>query len=130
MSIENFRSFSDIKKILFTNQDFYNGAVNTLKFSPNEFHKDAIWILKKRCYVHQNHLTYTITYGCEDDFNNKSGSSWEINIKSNEGENFVDFCLRLHENYNDILCGNMSKDGKYGDYYTLIDDIIGKEVNP
>lgn len=127
MPIPNFQDFDNIKKILFTNRDFYNGDVNTLKFSPNQFHKDAIWILKKRCYIYPNHLTYTMTYGCEDDFNNKSGSSWEINIKSEEGENFVDFCLRLHNSYDDILSGNMSKDSEYGSYYTL-NEVLGKEA--
>lgn len=119
MNIPNFRSFSDIKKIIFTNKDFYNGEVNKLKFSPNEFHKNAIWMLNKRCYIYPNHMTYEITYGYEDDFKGKSGSSWNIEIKSFEGENFIDFCLRIHDSYDDILSGNMNINYKDGCYYTL-----------
>lgn len=110
MPLEDFTSLSDIYKIVFTNYDKYNGPNQTLKFSFNSSCKNAIWILSKYCIVEQDTLYYTIDYGCKDDFeNNKKGkacSSWSLTIKSEKGENYVDFIIKIYENYEQIISGD------------------------
>ena len=122
--IPNFRSFDCIKKEVFTNRNFYNGEVNCLKFSPNECHPEAIWILKKCCFIYQDKFVYTISYGYKEDFDNakadKAHSSWDIKIESEINENYIDFCLRLYQNYEGILSGkSLVQQSKHGEYYLL-----------
>lgn len=78
----------------------------TLKFSPNEYWKDAIYILDRCFIIKKDYFVYKITYGTKDDFENKSHSSWDLSIESEIGENFMDFYNRIERNYDKIMDGN------------------------
>lgn len=110
MPIENFTSLRDIYKIIFTKYGKYNEVNNKLKFSFNSKWKNAIWILSKYCLVTKDKLYYIISYGCKDDYNNKLNgkphSSWDITIESELNENYVDFCLKIYNNYEEIISGS------------------------
>jgi hypothetical protein len=110
--IESFSTFNTVKKILFTNNDFYNKEIIKLNFSPNSSWPDAIWILNKDILVDKDDFTYRIYYGCEDDYQDSLGgkahSSWTVSIESDPGENYIDFCLRIYKNYEKILSGDKS----------------------
>lgn len=110
MPIENFKSFNDVKRRLFTNYGDYNEIVDKLNFRFNSSWDDAIWILKKYIYISNDTFSYNISYGCKDDFedakNHKAHSSWDIRIESEKNENYIDFCLRIFHNYDKILSGD------------------------
>lgn len=106
--IKEFSSFDSIKKMLFTNYDEYNKVTNKLSYPPNEYHTKAKTIFSKNIIVHKDYFTYQIIYGYEEDFKNGAGSSWDISILSRRDENYIDFCLRLHANYDKILNGDKS----------------------
>ena len=62
--------------------------------------------------ISKDKFYYCIDYGYKDDFddawNKKSHSSWTITITSDIDENFVDFCLRIFNNYDAIISGDKS----------------------
>jgi|GEM_PF-4614045 len=106
-----FSTFDEIKEILFTEKG-KNGEINNkLFFSANSYHKDAIWILSKEMIIHREHFVYRISYGCKDDYEEMKNhkyyySSWEIEIRSEDNENYIDFCLRIYNAYEMILKGS------------------------
>lgn len=110
MPLEDFTSLSDVYKIIFTKYDKYNSVNEKLNFSFNSSWADAVWILSKGCIVAKDKIYYVISYGCEDDYkdnlNSKSHSSWEITIESETNENYVDFCLRVYQHYEEIISGS------------------------
>lgn len=110
MPLENFTSLRDIYKIVFTNYGKYNELNNQLKFSFNSSWDDAVWILSKQCIVAKDRFYYQIGYGCKDDYDNhkngKSCSSWDITIESEKNENYVDFILKIYQNYDAIISGD------------------------
>lgn len=113
MPIKDFNSFDHIKKILFTKYDKYNNENVKLKFPYNRSWKHkATWILSKDCFVDKDTITYTITYGCYDDYRaslkGKAHSSWTIDIESEPNENYIDFCLRIFNDYDKIISGDKS----------------------
>ena len=83
---------------------------NKLKFSFNSSWDDAVWILSKQCIVAKDRFYYQIGYGCKDDYDNhqngKSCSSWDITIESKKDENYVDFILKIYQNYEAIISGD------------------------
>lgn len=108
--IEDFTSLKDIYKIVFTNFGKYNELNNKLKFSFNSCWKHARWILSKRCLISKDKFYYQISYGCKDDYENhkngKACSNWDITIESEKDENYIDFILKVYENYDAIISGN------------------------
>ena len=110
MPLENFTSIRDIYKIVFTNFGKYNELNNKLKFSFNSSWEDAIWILSKHCLISKDKFYYQISYGCKDDYENKQNgkvcSSWDITIESQKDENYIDFILKIYQNYDAIISGN------------------------
>ena len=71
----------------------------------NRFHR-AHWILNKYIIVTKERFAFVISHGCRDDLANskssKSHSSWEHYTWSVKGENFIDFVIRMSENYEQI----------------------------
>jgi len=110
MPLENFTSLRDIYKIIFTKYNKYNAINELLKFSFNSSWKDAVWILAKYCVITMDKFYYKISYGCRDDYENMlkntAHSSWDIYIESEVNENYVDFCLRIYNNYEAIVSGS------------------------
>lgn len=104
MPIPNFKLLIDIYKVIF------GGKNELLKFSFNHCHTDAVYIIAKSCLVKSDRFYYIIAYGCKYDHDNKlTGipcSSWDITIESEINENYVDFCMRIHDNYEAILSGS------------------------
>ena len=100
--IKAFTSFSDIKKLLFDDYKDYK-----LKAQFNSQRESAVYILGKHINIYKDYFCYVIEYGENDDYekaiNGNWGSSWEIRIISHVGENYIDFCLRLWNNYEAIL---------------------------
>lgn len=95
MPIKPFTSFEDIKN------EFLKVEKTPERFlgKPNSHWIEANVIKGKWFTICKNRIYYVLNYGFDDDHN----SSWEINICSDENENFVDFCLRVKENYKAIL---------------------------
>jgi len=135
MPIENFRSFEHYKIALLSNYDKFGrtSSSDVLLFSPNSSWKDAVWIISKNLTIEKDRIFYTIEYGCEDDFNDakngKSCSSWSYSIYSQVGENYVDFCIRLYNNYDRILRGDETlfeedPEKNYWKYLTLKETIL------
>jgi hypothetical protein len=130
MPLENFSSMSNVYKIIYTNRDFYGQDCSKLKHSFNSHWPDAIWIISKYCTISKDCLYYTISYGCEDDYEafkkGSSGSSWDITIESEPDENYIDFCLRIFKNYDAIISGDSNiliHKYSYGsDHYFLKND--------
>ena len=109
MPLPNFTSMQDIyRKIL----SFSYKVEEQLNYQFNSSHKEAIHIITKRINVYKDYFVYNIDYGYkkdfEDAFNKKSHSSWSVSVKSEKDENFVDFCLRIFNNYDKIISGDKS----------------------
>jgi hypothetical protein len=112
MPLPNFSSVNNIYKIVFK-QDYFKQDYNQpelLKFSFNSSWEKAIYVIEKKVEVLSDRFYYKISYGNEDDYqdaiNNKSCSSWDIVIESEIGENYIDFLLRIKENYDAIVSGS------------------------
>lgn len=113
MPIKQFRSFHDIKKLIFHGKDTYNRRIDKLNHSYNSSHPMALNIYSRDICVMCDYYIYTIHYGYED-------SSWEIRIKSDIGENYIDFCIRLFNQYDNILNGKILPDDSIGwSFYKL-----------
>lgn len=110
MPLEYMLSVSKIHELIFNGRGFYNEPIETLKFSFNSFWKDAIYILKRRMIVKEKQFVYRIVYGQKDDYENEkmniACSEWNINIYSEEGENYIDFINHIYHNYDLILSGD------------------------
>jgi len=82
-----------------------------LRVSYNPSHKDTVWILEKEIYIYENSFVYAVRYSDENEYtdakNGRSSANWQFFIDSYEGENYIDFCLRLSRNYQYILSRNM-----------------------
>ena len=74
---------------------------------PNSCHPDAIHILSKGIKVSANYLEYQIQYSTQQDrqkfLHKKPYSSWTVDVKIHQDENYLDFCLRLYHAYAGIL---------------------------
>ena len=109
MPLPNFTSMQDIYRKIFS---FSYKKEELLKFQFNSSHSEAIHIITKRMIISKDRFQYCIDYGYKDDFedawNKKSHSSWTITITSEIDENFVDFCLRIFNNYDAIISGDKS----------------------
>lgn len=107
MPLPNFTSMQDIYRRIFS---FTYKTEELLKFQFNSSHSKAIYIITKRMTIAKDKFYYCIDYGYKEDFddawNEKSHSSWTITISSEKDENFVDFCLRIFKNYDNILSGD------------------------
>lgn len=112
MPIKDFHSTQDIYRRIYTKYGEYNEINEKLKGQFNRSWKNAVWILGKDCYIRKDYFIYQISYGCKDDFKahkeGKSCSHWEISIESEKNENYIDFCLRVYENYEKIISGDKS----------------------
>lgn len=110
MPLTNFSSLADIYRIIFTKYGKYNEINEQLKFKFNSSWDDAIWILAKHCIVAKDRFIYKIEYGCKDDYDNllkgSAHSSWSVTVESEINENYADFCIRLHDNYDEIISGS------------------------
>lgn len=107
MPLENWTSLQDIYRKIYRlskNEEY------KLNFSFNSCHKDAVWIMNRYCRITDDRFYYTIIYGCRDDYENKLAgtfySNWKITIESEIDENYVDFCLRIYNNYDAIISGS------------------------
>lgn len=107
MPLPNFSSMQDIYRKIFS---FTYKTEELLKCQFNSSHSEAVHIITKRMTVTKDMFYYCIDYGYTEDFedawNKKSHSSWTITINSEIGENFIDFCLKIFNNYNAILSGD------------------------
>ncbi len=110
MPLPDFTSLGDIKRNIFGERGKHGAKRIRLKCSFNRTWKNAKWILSKGIDVRQNKLVYKIGFGLKDDYeackNGKAHSSWDISVHSRDGENYVDFCLRIDENYDRIVSGD------------------------
>lgn len=117
MPLEDFTSFDDVKNLILYGENKYkckaanqvnreNGSVFYSEYNMGK----AIYILGYRIMVYKDHFVYEIITGWEDDYEDmKKGaahSSWEISIRSHTGENFIDFCLRIYNNFDAIIQGD------------------------
>ncbi|MGX9985838.1 hypothetical protein [Soonwooa purpurea] len=107
MPLPNFTSMQDIYTKIFS---FSYKKEELLKFQFNSSHSEAIYIITKRMTIAKDRFYYCIDYGYKDDFedawNKQSHSSWTITISSEMGENFIDFCLSIFNNYDAIISGD------------------------
>ena len=112
MPITSFNRFEDnVDNVL-------DKKITFLNWCPNSCHEDAVVIKCKGFAVGAGDIFYfIISYTSPDHLS----GGWEVNIRSNPGETFVDFVLRLEANkksiYEDGLC--LEADGQYSPYYNL-----------
>jgi hypothetical protein len=78
-----------------------------LDVSYNPSHKDTVCIISKYIEIRENSFCYVVEYSDEKEYlqalNKQSCASWRFYIESNEGENYIDFCLRIYRNYGAIM---------------------------
>jgi len=96
--IKEFSSFRDITQVIYDEKEG-----EKLQFSPNQCHKKAIYIHSRYTLVYKDHFVYRIAYD-----HKKTNGCWHYDIKSDINENYIDFCLRIHDNYDKILKGDKS----------------------
>lgn len=132
--IRQFMSLSDVENVLFGKADDYNFDCSKLLHQYNRSHELANIIFSKRMRVFPDKLQFVIQYGYEED-NKPGGSSWEIFISSEPGENYIDFCLRLYHHYKYILMGDpdvmvpAEENRPHSPYYVLKSRIEPSEYN-
>ena len=117
MPLKDFTSFDDVKNLILNGENKYSRKAVTMVnrekgsvfFSEYNMGK-ATYILGFRIMVYKDHYVYEIITGWEDDYEDmKKGlahSSWEIRVRSRICENFIDFCLRIYNNFNAIIQGD------------------------
>jgi len=123
MPLDDFQSFRDIKSLIFEGRGRYGENLDAFKVSPNECHPDATRIFDRCVLISENRFMYRISYGYRRDYMKKGGSVWKIDIESDENENYIDFCLRIFNNYDAILkldASVIERESKYSSYYKFI----------
>ena len=125
--LDNFESFDDIKRLIFNGRGRYGEQHDMLEFPYNECHKTAKYIIGRDVLVYPNYFYYHISYGMQDDFENfkqgKGHSSWDIYIRSEDNENYIDFCLRIFNRYDAIVKFDtevIEQTSQYSSYYKII----------
>lgn len=99
--IPRFEDFHGIKsKILY----FVNGH-KKLKYQFNSCHTGANTIFGANIEVKKSSFVYGLTYGYPEDLK-PGGSCWSIFIHSEENENYLDFCIRIFDNFDRIISGD------------------------
>ncbi len=112
--LKPFKSIKELyDKLLFDKRN----DVEELKYNPNQYHDEAIYIIDKKILIEEDSFTYIINYGCYDDYQNslnkEAHSSWIIKYGSNEDENYIDFLIRIYDNYELIINGEYKILQKY-----------------
>lgn len=116
MPLEDFTSFGNIKERVLRGRNIYGETVTQVNrdkgsvfFSEYNMGK-ALYILGFQIEVCKDYYVYEIVTGFEDDYEDMkkgvSHSSWNISIRSRTGENFIDFCLRVYNNFDAIIQGD------------------------
>ncbi len=112
MPIKTFESFENILDKVMEKRDSFC-------WGPNSSHDDArvIQSINIGLGSGKHNFYYIIKYTTPDHPN----GGWEVNIRSNETETFVDFVLRLFDNLTAIFQTGecLEPDGKYSPYYSL-----------
>ena len=98
MPLADFTSLTDIYKVIFEKKE--NEKLN---FQKNEYHPDAIWVISKYIEIRKDFFRYAMTYGYKGEDN-----CWSIEVESDKNENYIDFCLKIFNNYQGILNGTFS----------------------
>lgn len=116
MPLEYFTSFDDVKKLILNGENKYSRKVTMVNREKSSvFYSEynmgkAMYILGFHIMVYKDYYVYEIITGWEDDYEAmKKGaahSSWEISIRSRVGENFIDFCLSIYNNFDAIIQGD------------------------
>ena len=121
MPLDDFQSFRDIKSLIFDGRGRHGENIDVFKVSTNECHPNATHIFDRCVFIRENRFRYCISYGYQCDYMEKGG--WRIGIESDENENYIDFCLRIFNNYDAILkldASVIERESQYSSDYKFI----------
>lgn len=123
MPLERGVSTATIKRLLFDGIGRMEN-INELRYSFNQSHPTAVWIRERTMDVRTNYFIYKIKYGFIEDKNERCCSSWEITIRSEDNENYIDFIWFLYSNYERIISGDKELlISQYSNNYKLKRDV-------